>query len=194
MKEIHEVAQSSSAPIVELPRSSLPTPRKVYESLEPQFVEFPCEWKDCKARLINLATLKKHISVVHFKETHKGLRCKWGKCSKLLTPVFFYKLSDLESHVRERHIEEVAWSLGDGIGGVAGGLVAPVPPKCLPLHSLRQGVQITRSGEERKLDLRAESPTGPLRMKNMVGDDYDDENDTGSEYLNDEDREAILAY
>ncbi len=53
-------------------------PRRIYEKLRPGFIPFGCEWLDCKAELQNMATLRKHVMVVH----RRAEACGWGKCSK----------------------------------------------------------------------------------------------------------------
>ncbi|KAJ4386338.1 hypothetical protein N0V93_009233 [Gnomoniopsis smithogilvyi] len=137
--KIHEATDSDPVPSKKSKCTSSPTPREIYKSLEPHFTEFPCHWKGCKAVLMNLSTLKKHLSTVHSNEAREQLRCKWDKCSKLKTPVFFCKLSDVDSHVLECHIQEVAWRLGDGVGGVIGGPVVLDYSVDPPLRLFRNG-------------------------------------------------------
>lgn len=148
MRTNYDAAQSSAASSVKSSRSPSPTPREIYENLKPVFIEFPCRWRGCNASLMNLETLKKHLHIVHSAEARELLRCQWDKCGHLKTPVIFSKLSDVDSHVRERHIREVAWRLGDGIGSVVGGPVVPdfsvKPPLRLfrkeePAEKLHQG-------------------------------------------------------
>lgn len=84
-------------------------PRAIYESLNPPFIVFFCEWKGCKAELHNLDTLRRHIYVVHGEETH----CLWGNCGdgpgqELNTDEAF------ETHMEEAHLVPFAWHVGDG--------------------------------------------------------------------------------
>lgn len=138
MRANYDVAQSSAASSVNSTRSPSPTPREIYENLKPVFIEFSCRWRGCNASLTNLETLKKHLHVVHSSEARKHLRCQWDKCGQLRTPVIFGKLSDVDSHVMERHIREVAWKLGDGIGSVAGGPVLSDLSVSPPLRLFRK--------------------------------------------------------
>lgn len=177
--KIHEAIESSSVRTTETTILSSPTLRQIYDSLEPKMIEFPCEWKGCKATLINLATLKKHISVVHSKEARENLRCLWGKCGQLVTPVFFCKLSDVDSHIMERHMEEIAWKLGDGIGGVAGGPVVPDTSVNPPLKLFRKGPQVAATLKNQKFEFRAEVPTKQHRVTDVGGEMHNDEDETG---------------
>lgn len=138
MRANHDIVQSSATSSIESTRSPSPTPREIYETLKPVFIEFPCRWRGCNASLTNLETLKKHLHVVHSAEAREHLRCQWDKCGQLKTPVIFSKRSDVDSHVMERHIREVAWKLGDGIGSVAGGPVVPDSSVKPPLRLFRK--------------------------------------------------------
>ncbi|KAJ4418096.1 hypothetical protein N0V82_005759 [Gnomoniopsis sp. IMI 355080] len=152
--KIQETSQSSFEPSSgssgdsDIPSS--PTPRNIFAELKPHFTEFPCRWKDCKAVLLNLETLKKHLSIVHSGEAREHLRCFWDKCGRLRTPVLFSKLSDVDSHVLERHVDEIAWRLGDGIGGVVGGPVVPDYSVNPPLRLFRKEDQTEALKKEEK--------------------------------------------
>lgn len=158
MGKVHGITQDSLEPSQESDSSSSPTPRKIYETLKPQFTEFPCRWKGCRAVLMNLESLKKHLSVVHSHEAQEHLRCQWDKCGRLNTPVFFSKLSDVDGHVMERHIQELAWRLGDGVGGVVGRPMHPEYSMNPPLHLFRKGTQAKALEQDEKAQVRVDLP------------------------------------
>lgn len=94
------------------PRTPSPTPREIYDSTQPKFIQYPCEWEGCEASLKNLKTLKKHFRIVHAKETRDTLRCCWGSCGTK-TPRAYESPEDLENHFKIFHLEPIKWSLGD---------------------------------------------------------------------------------
>ncbi|OLN92209.1 hypothetical protein CCHL11_01470 [Colletotrichum chlorophyti] len=94
------------------PRAVSPPPRAIYESLNPHFNTFICEWKGCKAELHNLATLRKHVIVVHAKNT--PFKCRWARCAEQQRPCMFSTLTDLKSHLEDLHMLAIAWQVGDG--------------------------------------------------------------------------------
>jgi len=98
----------------------------------PQFNPFLCEWRDCKAELQNLETLRNHIFKVHTKlQRPEGLQCSWGKCGLMRevedelaaatgaedNDLGFTTLKDFKNHVEKAHITPFAWHMGDGPQG-----------------------------------------------------------------------------
>lgn len=100
------------------PRAPSPTPREVWERLEPpKYVPFMCEWKACKAELQNMETLRRHVRKLH--GLGKGdLVCRWGQCGRQeqaqgqeqrFTPEGFHE------HMERRHLLPFVWYVGDGV-------------------------------------------------------------------------------
>lgn len=121
------------------PKPLPPKPREVYESLDPKFVRFICEWEGCPAELHNFETLKRHVLIVHARIVHarivhardgsgsnKGLThgdsgslsghlCLWAKCAtREPGPARFDSAEELAGHVEEVHMPPVQWQAGDG--------------------------------------------------------------------------------
>lgn len=111
------------------PRKSVPVPSKVHD---PKYITFDCEWRDCKAELQNLETLRQHIVTVHAHAQPSGaMSCQWINCGKMETVKdsetnetktvhHDHMLSDLDhfkKHVEKNHMPAYAWHLGDGPKG-----------------------------------------------------------------------------
>lgn len=81
-----------------------------------QYIQFPCSWGDCTVKLHNLDTLKKHVKNVHISQPQKSadgaLHCYWIHCPQ--NQIDFGDPVLLEEHLDERHITQMASSLGDG--------------------------------------------------------------------------------
>lgn len=107
--------------------------RKAIEVSEPPppvtYAEYACKWDGCRARLHNLATLKKHVNKLHGKPDAKGrFTCKWEGCPNMIQvadkdtgevremPQFhhFPNQELMLEHVDKSHIGPIAWRLGDG--------------------------------------------------------------------------------
>lgn len=97
----------------------------------PRFQVFRCQWEGCHAELHNLATLRKHVFKLHGKETdtegeakfevvNTKVPCLWFGCEQegvFSSTTGVLKFADRDSwkmHVEKRHLETVAWELGDG--------------------------------------------------------------------------------
>jgi hypothetical protein len=109
-------------------------PRKSVDPklVSPKFIPFLCEWKDCKAELHNLETLRKHIYTVHNKKQMSGaIVCQWAKCglsrevrdkrtlqSKAIHENHdFADIQAFKDHVEKAHLIPFAWHMGDGPRG-----------------------------------------------------------------------------
>lgn len=104
--------ESSSSP--EVPsRMTTPTPREIYDRTQPRFIQYLCEWNECKASLVNLETLEKHVRVVHAKEAGDALCCRWGHCGTG-TPTTYESPEDFSNHFETSHLTPIRWNLGDG--------------------------------------------------------------------------------
>lgn len=105
-------AESSSSP--EVPsRMTTPTPREIYDRTQPRFIQYLCEWNECKASLVNLETLEKHVRVVHAKEAGDALCCRWGYCGTG-TQTTYESPEDFSNHFETSHLKPLRWNLGDG--------------------------------------------------------------------------------
>ena len=68
---------------------------------------FTCKWKDCHASLHNLSILKKHVIKIHIPH---HLTCQWDGCKHAETMA----AAKLNEHIMSKHVEPIAWELGDG--------------------------------------------------------------------------------
>lgn len=93
-----------------------PTPREIYEMIQPKFIQYPCEWNGCQASLNNLETLQKHFRIVHAAEARDTLCCRWGVCGTG-TPRAYESAQDLGYHFDASHLTPLKWRLGDGQKG-----------------------------------------------------------------------------
>lgn len=143
---------------------------------------------------MNLGTLEKHLAVVHSQEAREQLRCQWGKCGRLRTPMFFCKLSDVDGHVKECHIQQVAWKLGDGFGGVAGGPLVPDTSANPPLRLFRNISHPPGLFKDRRVEPRAALLARQQRLKEAVSEIRDNGNETDTESSDDDNDEDIPAY
>lgn len=96
---------------------------------EPTYKVYDCRWKDCKAELHNLETLRKHVRKIHCaKAAFGGIPCRWKGCGKVsfvqdrktgrhnrVHQDLDFGTEDLwNEHMDKRHLEPFAWDLGDG--------------------------------------------------------------------------------
>ncbi|KAI9373372.1 hypothetical protein BJX61DRAFT_541820 [Aspergillus egyptiacus] len=71
---------------------------------------FACNWENCKAELHNLDTLKKHIFKLH---VQYSVTCAWKDCT-LRETVPAMPAMQLMQHIKQEHVDSLAWKLGDG--------------------------------------------------------------------------------
>ncbi|KAK4212223.1 hypothetical protein QBC37DRAFT_425455 [Rhypophila decipiens] len=104
------------------PRQRTPPPRHIYLRSEiSKFNLFICEWEGCPAKLQNLDTLRRHITIVHGKiKTHRKdqaeistMICKWGTCLIKNPNLVLHDREAFIKHI-ERHMSTQAWYMGDG--------------------------------------------------------------------------------
>lgn len=96
---------------------------------EPSYKVYECRWKDCKAELHNLDTLRKHVRKVHrAKAAFGGIPCLWTGCGKVsfvqdrktgrhnrVHQNLDFGAEELwDQHMDKKHLEPFAWDLGDG--------------------------------------------------------------------------------
>ncbi|KAF5667622.1 hypothetical protein FHETE_5680 [Fusarium heterosporum] len=92
------------------PKPPSPPPETIYYKVEASFVPFLCEWRDCKAELHNLDTLRRHIYIVHGDSD----QCLWGKCGNRDAISEFEDDERFKRHVEEAHLVPFSWHVGDG--------------------------------------------------------------------------------
>lgn len=96
------------------------TPAQEYHRLQVPFMTFSCEWEGCRAGLHNLATLRRHVEVVHCRGEKSRGRCLWGSCGSPGGSSNDRARNKLEygrglmEHVEEKHLIPFAWHCGDG--------------------------------------------------------------------------------
>ncbi|TKA70484.1 hypothetical protein B0A49_06301 [Cryomyces minteri] len=97
---------------------------------QPAYLVFKCQWRDCRAELHNLETLREHVTKLHGKPAiHGGYDCFWDGCRQAIVSVGergkgkaamkhasvdFSTQSEWSSHMEKVHFSPLAWSLGDG--------------------------------------------------------------------------------
>lgn len=133
-KNLHSRAAMGLPPKPSGSSGALPhrSAQKDKELQEPRYQVYKCQWRDCKAELHNLETLRKHVVKVHGRPDDESgdFECWWSGCDgkedvkgkgrkgELAT------FDDIESwieHVDGKHLQPVGWKLGDGPrGGVVG--------------------------------------------------------------------------
>lgn len=111
-------------------KTASPTPRQIYDRMQPKFIQYPCDWSGCKANLKNLETLQKHIRIVHTEEARDTLCCRWGNCGTA-PPITYKSPEDLDKHFETSHLKPLRWLLGDGPKSHE--VVAKVSGTCYPL-------------------------------------------------------------
>ncbi|KAF4999833.1 hypothetical protein FGRMN_2213 [Fusarium graminum] len=92
------------------PKPPSPPPETIYYNVDASFVPFLCEWRDCKAELHNLDTLRRHIYIVHGDSD----QCLWGKCGNRDDISEFEDDEGFKRHVEEAHLVPFSWHVGDG--------------------------------------------------------------------------------
>lgn len=93
-------------------RPDSPPPRELYLALKPTFTRFLCEWSGCKADLHNMATLRRHVHVVHLQARQKD-RCLWGKCGQK-SAMQHIDAAAFAEHMEQAHLVPMTWHVGDG--------------------------------------------------------------------------------
>lgn len=87
----------------EMLREPSPTPREIYDKIQPKFIQYPCEWKGCKASLKSLETLRKHVRIVHAEAGQGTLCCQWDNCGASI-PRLYESPKDLNDHITTTHL------------------------------------------------------------------------------------------
>ena len=85
---------------------------------------YKCRWNDCPYELHNLQTLRKHV-YKHREQYGEGpIPCCWAECGTInlsendaeneLIPLEFDNVSAWELHIDAKHLNILAWDMGDG--------------------------------------------------------------------------------
>ena len=115
-------------------RPSERSARQQYLCSSASFTRFLCEWvgeggRRCPAELQNLATLRRHVYLVHGGDGDgdgDALVCRWGACARRTPAVVFADNDDdddddngaaaaFEAHIERTHLRPFAWHVGDGV-------------------------------------------------------------------------------
>ncbi|KAL2759651.1 hypothetical protein ACRALDRAFT_1060345 [Sodiomyces alcalophilus JCM 7366] len=140
-------------------------PREVYESLKPNFIRFICEWEGCRAELHNLATLRRHLEVVHARED-PAAGCRYARCatahnvgeehqpvSPMTTRIKPMTKEELRRHLDEVHVLPVLWQAGDGPNVTMKPYAPDDGSGPLPRYLFdKEGRQITPSVRDQKVE------------------------------------------
>ncbi|KIH95198.1 hypothetical protein SPBR_03936 [Sporothrix brasiliensis 5110] len=108
--------------------------RSIFCNGQACFAPFVCEWTGCRAELHNMATLRKHVTVVHGRPAGAANTCQWRRCADRQTVPARYKDDTdtdadgqtLLEHVEYQHLAPLEWHRGDGF--VNNGHIGPPPP------------------------------------------------------------------
>lgn len=149
-KKAYDVTGTSTIPIKRkigrprihpLPKSKGKPATVDPKSVDPKFIPFLCEWKNCKAELHNLDTLRRHIFTVHNKNQLSGeVLCQWANCGSrdlvrnkttlaktmVHKPYDFNSIESWKDHTERSHLIPLAWHMGDGPRGSTLGRFNPV--------------------------------------------------------------------
>lgn len=113
---------------------------QVSQSSNSMYQVFHCKWRDCKAELHNLETLRKHIQKIHrHRAAHGLLPCYWAGCrnivnekdretgelKKTVEALEFESEASWDEHMDGKHLEMIAWALGDGPSSERSGISQP---------------------------------------------------------------------
>ncbi|KAF3768623.1 hypothetical protein M406DRAFT_327050 [Cryphonectria parasitica EP155] len=152
--------------------------RGVYDSLQPRFSKFLCEWEGCPVELMNFDTLKRHLHKVHCKAAQGDFTCLWGAYEESvgggqdMHRKVYQTGEELASHVDDVHLTVQAWHMGDGQGkhGMASNADAAdkLPAYLFEQHGKRRQ-QVTPSVK----DQRIETPVGWRQRKKAAEARFD---------------------
>ncbi|TQS38566.1 hypothetical protein Golomagni_00925 [Golovinomyces magnicellulatus] len=104
---------------------------------DPVYYPFKCEWEGCRAELMNMEILRKHLYVVHGRRLEcGGRRCLWRKCGESWNNarrescstthsdndddsisdlrIIYPTRREWKEHIEERHLIPFSWHMGDG--------------------------------------------------------------------------------
>ncbi|KAF4948391.1 hypothetical protein FGADI_9703 [Fusarium gaditjirri] len=124
------------------PKQPSPPPETIYYQVDAPIFPFLCEWRDCKAELHNLETLRRHVYIVHGDD----INCLWGECGGLEKPYEFETDEVFKEHVEEAHLVPLSWHCGDGFNNNVGERSLPNTAEDVPDYLKDEhGNQVTPS-------------------------------------------------
>ncbi|KAL1901447.1 hypothetical protein Sste5346_001852 [Sporothrix stenoceras] len=156
--------------------------RSIFCSEQACFAPFLCEWTGCRAELQNMATLRKHVAVVHGRPTGAAKTCQWRQCASKREPSVLY-MGDTDTdydgrtfmeHVEYQHLTPLEWHRGDGFVN-NGHIGPPAPPAAAVLLTkarTRDAIKAKTEGDSKVVGLPAAAPppdTGPSHWAPEVG-------------------------
>lgn len=148
------------------PKAPSPPPREIYERASPNFVAFLCEWKECKAELHNLDTLRRHVYKVHGQDVSRQ-QCLWAKCAARQEVPAFSNHDDFKSHIEEAHLIPFAWHVGDGPRNLRE--VQPKQTDEIPDYLMdRYGHQVTPSVRDQQVEDYATWRSNRRKLKDLI--------------------------
>lgn len=113
--------------------------RSIFCSEQACFAPFMCEWTGCRAELQNMATLRKHVAVVHGRPAEALKTCRWRRCASREPPVQFKDNTETDAdgrtfleHMEYQHLAPLEWHRGDGFVNT-GHIGPPQPPAAAAL-------------------------------------------------------------
>ncbi|CAK7204417.1 hypothetical protein SEUCBS139899_007174 [Sporothrix eucalyptigena] len=125
--------------------------RSIFLNNQACFAPFMCEWAGCHAELQNMATLRKHVAVVHGRPASAVKTCQWRKCASRVPRVEYKDSADTDAdgrtlleHIEYQHLTPLSWHRGDGFAN-NGHTGPPEPPAAAALLTK------SRSRDEAKL-------------------------------------------
>lgn len=154
-----------SSPAGALPsRIPSPTPRQIYDKTQPNFPRYQCEWNRCKAILINLDTLQKHIRIVHGNEARITLCCSWESCGTHNLGKYA-SVEILEHHFETMHLASIKKSLSNGLKDH--NVMAKASDVGFSLQDFRSGARVKLFMRDQKTKSPEEWRSTRERLRNL---------------------------
>ncbi|WKT49866.1 AT hook, DNA-binding motif [Fusarium oxysporum f. sp. vasinfectum] len=108
------------------PKQPSPPPETIYYQVDAPIFPFLCEWRDCKAELHNLETLRRHVYIIHGDDFETDVGFK--------------------EHIEEAHLVPLSWHCGDGFNNNLGERSLPNTAEDVPDYLKDEhGNQVTPS-------------------------------------------------
>jgi len=161
-------------------------PHSIFRSLRREFLTFGCEWQGCRAELQNMATLRRHVMVVH----GQAEACRWGRCARMAgteAGPLLATHADFEEHVEEAHLMPYQRHMGDGFRNSI--VLPPEDSGDLPLYLFgADGTQVTPSVRDQKLEDFATRRANRKRLRELLmlrdaNAPFEDEDDNDADGL-----------
>ncbi|KAI1001909.1 hypothetical protein K3495_g6296 [Podosphaera aphanis] len=158
---------------------------------EPVYYPFKCEWKGCKAELMNMEILRKHVYAVHAKKLEGGgCQCLWRRCgeaweicqedlrsatgtrshkenSNQKWRIIYRNRREWKRHIEKHHMIPFSWHMGDGPRGSQ--LARPSTEWQQPHLFNAEGDQITPSVAAQPIEVGKASKLNARRFRWCYG-------------------------